>query len=283
MQADSVFLETGDQRLHYYEAGQANMPVIVLLHGGGIDSAKIAWRHLIDPLAKTHHVYALDLPGYGQSDPPTAGTAYTTQYLIDTLGAFVDALGLERFALLGLSMGGATALGYTLAHRECVTQLILVDAYGIQDRVPVQLLSHIALRAPAFVQKLVWSVPRANRLFLWSGLQAIYFNRLALRGEVLADAEESIRLELFYEWLGSEVTPDGTVTNYYSQLEGLYTPTLLIHGQFDPSIPLRWARRAAKTLPNGRLHVILLCGHWPNREKPRAFNRAVLKFLRQHH
>jgi pimeloyl-ACP methyl ester carboxylesterase len=281
MQADSAFIDANGLKLHYYEAGQSGDPVIVLLHGGGIDSAKIAWRHLIAPLAATHHVYALDLPGYGHSDPPNPDTTYTTPFLLDTLAAFINAVGLDQFALLGLSMGGATALGYTLAHRECVTRLILVDTYGIQDSVPVQIFSYLALQAPERVQKLAWRVPRANRLLLWSGLAAIYFNRLALRQEVLVDAEESIRLELFYEWLSSEVTSSGTVTNYYPLLDSLHTPTLLIHGQFDPSIPLKWPRRAAKALPNGKLQVILLCGHWPNREKPQAFNQAVLNFLRR--
>jgi pimeloyl-ACP methyl ester carboxylesterase len=65
----------------------------------------------------------------------------TLENLLDYLGEFVTALGLERVTLCGISMGGAMALGYALRHPENVEKLVLVGSYGLQDRAPVHTLS----------------------------------------------------------------------------------------------------------------------------------------------
>lgn len=266
------------RRLHYYTAGDPDAPPVILLHGGGIDSAKIAWRLLIDPLAETYYVFALDLPGYGKSDPPPR-EPYTTPFLLRTLRDFIETLRFTSVTLVGLSMGGALALGYAVHRPLRVAQLVLVDTYGIQDTAPFHPFARLALRAPVLAQDAVWELTRANRMILWAGLSRIFFNPLAVDPLLLQDAAESIRLELFYEWLNTEITDDGCLTNYTPRLPELNMPTLLVHGRFDPSIPVGWARRAAGMLPYGELVEIPFCGHWPNRERPHRFNRAVLEFL----
>lgn len=278
MNAETHFINVGGLRLHYYAAGAPAAPPVILLHGGGIDSAKMAWGLLLDPLARTHRVYALNLPGYGKSDPPHR-EAYTTRFLVRTLGGFIDALGLAQVSLVGLSMGGATALGYALDNAERVARLVLVNTYGIQDTAPFHPFARLALRAPLLAQDTAWALTRASRPVLWAGLSGIFFNPLAIDPPLLDAAAENVRLECFYEWLGTEITGAGCRTNYTPRLSTLYTPTLLVHGQFDPSIPVNWAQRAARLLPDGELFVVPFCGHWAHRERPHHVNRAVLAFL----
>jgi pimeloyl-ACP methyl ester carboxylesterase len=277
---ESRFATVGGTRLHYLAAGVPGGRVTLLLHGGGIDSAQVSWRHLIPELAALHYVLALDLPGYGRSNPPPPETAYTTEYLVRTALGFLDELGVEQASLVGLSMGGATALGAALTAPERVRRLVLVDSYGLQDRAPYHALSVAALRMPEFVQQVVWGMVRDYPLVMRLGLSAIYHNPLRLTHETLSDAHESIRLELFYQWLQSEVRLFHTRTNYTARLDKLALPVLLVHGQHDRSIPLRWAQRAARRLPQGELVVIPGAGHWPTREQPTAFNAAVLQFLK---
>lgn len=278
---ESCFQVVDGTRLHYLAAGAAGAPPVLLLHGGGIDSAQVSWRYLIPELAQTHRVLALDLPGYGRSSPPPAGTAYTTPYLVRTVRAFLGALGVTRTALAGLSMGGAVALGVTLAAPGLVRRLVLVDSYGLQDYAPLHPLSLLALNLPGFAQRAAWGMVRAYPLVMRLGLSAIYRNPLRLSRETLADATESVRLELFYAWLQSEVGVFRTRTNYSAQLGKLCLPVLIVHGEHDRSIPVYWARRAAGRLPAGRLAVIAGAGHWPTREQPTAFNAVVLPFLRE--
>ena len=275
----SHFQEVNGVKLHYLAAGEPSASPVVLIHGGGIDSAQLSWRHLIPELAQTHRVFAVDLPGYGRSAPPPPDTAYTTGYLVQTVLGFLDALALEDVGLAGLSMGGATALGVTLAASERVRELVLVDSYGLQARAPFHPLSVLALQLPGFVQRIAWRTVRSIPLVMRLSLSAIYHNPLRLSREVLADARESISLELFYEWLRSEIGATGTRTNYTQALPQLTNPVLIVHGQHDPSIPLHWAKQAVERLPNGQLVVIPGCGHWPTREQPTVFNRAVLSFF----
>jgi len=81
-------------------AGSSGSP-IVLLHGGGADSATLSWSLTIEALAQEHCVYAPDLPGYGESDRPDI--AYTTDYYLKFVHDLLDALGLARTSIAGLS------------------------------------------------------------------------------------------------------------------------------------------------------------------------------------
>jgi pimeloyl-ACP methyl ester carboxylesterase len=90
-------------RVHALAGGEDGSPVL-LLHGGGIDSADFTYRFAIGPLSQEHRVFAPDWPGYGRSDKPQV--EYTVPFFIDFLGRLLDALGLERTSLVGLSMGG---------------------------------------------------------------------------------------------------------------------------------------------------------------------------------
>ena len=96
--------------LRVFEAGDGD-PVI-LLHGGGADSSILSWGDVFDPLSRHVHLYALDWPGYGRSEPIEG--VLTGERLVDTLVALIDHLGIARVNLAGISMGGEAALGYAL-------------------------------------------------------------------------------------------------------------------------------------------------------------------------
>jgi pimeloyl-ACP methyl ester carboxylesterase len=74
---EHTWLEVDGLRIHCFVAGQTSSPII-LLHGGGLDSASISWGAEIGPLSARHRVFAPDLPGYGESDKPTVEYTRTT-------------------------------------------------------------------------------------------------------------------------------------------------------------------------------------------------------------
>jgi pimeloyl-ACP methyl ester carboxylesterase len=122
-------------RVHCLTAGGAGSPV-VLLHGGGIDSASFTYGHIIGPLATgAHRFLAPDWPGYGQSDNPNLD--YTMDFYVGFLGRLLDALGLERASLVGISM----------------------DSYGLGSGVPWGRLGYLMVRVP-FVDKLTYALLR---------------------------------------------------------------------------------------------------------------------------
>ena len=103
--------EVDGLRTHYLKAGEGNAPVL-LLHGGGYDSASLSYKHAIGSISRHHQVFAPDWPGYGQSDKPEI--EYSTEYYVGFLGRLMDVLGLKKANLVGISMGGAISLGFSL-------------------------------------------------------------------------------------------------------------------------------------------------------------------------
>src|SRR3990170_241180 len=93
------------------------------------------WSGQLDHLRKSRRAVALDLRGHGKSEAPRNGE-YSIEAQAEDVGAVADALGLERFALVGHSMGAGVALGYAGAHPERVTHLLLADPVGDGTQTP---------------------------------------------------------------------------------------------------------------------------------------------------
>ena len=121
----SRFVIAGGIRFHIRERGQG--PTIVLIHG---QSAHLyLWEAAAELLAKDHHVISLDMPGHGLTGPD-AQERYSFAGLANSVHALVEALGLDRFALAGNSLGGAVSTQYAITHPEKLTALFLLDGIG---------------------------------------------------------------------------------------------------------------------------------------------------------
>src|SRR3989441_4136613 len=112
--------------LHYFCGGSG--PPLVLVHGLG-SSASVEFYYNLEPLAAHHRVFAIDLPGFGRSDKPVL--AYTIDLFVRAVSDLMASEGIERAAVMGVSMGGRVALGLALDSPEKVERLVLVDALGI--------------------------------------------------------------------------------------------------------------------------------------------------------
>ena len=119
-----LFAETPAGRLRYAERG-SDGDAIVLVHGFGGDLDN--WLFNIDALAGSGHVFALDLPGHGQS----VKTPGDLEVLVDALEAFMDTVGTGPAHLVGHSMGGAVSAMLALRHPGKVKSLTLVDSAGL--------------------------------------------------------------------------------------------------------------------------------------------------------
>ncbi|TCP36640.1 pimeloyl-ACP methyl ester carboxylesterase [Sphingomonas sp. BK235] len=115
--------QVGEVEMFYREAGPADAPVVLLLHG--FPSASHMFRDLIPHLADRYRVIAPDLPGFGQTKAPPRGSyAYTFDALAETVGGFVEALGLTRYALYIFDYGAPVGLRLALAHPERVSAIV---------------------------------------------------------------------------------------------------------------------------------------------------------------
>jgi pimeloyl-ACP methyl ester carboxylesterase len=120
-------VQAGDTHWVYYEGGEG--PAIMLLHG--FADSKEVWLETARQLTPHFHLIIPDLPGWGESSR-NAGGNYDIDAQAARLQAFVQALELRRFVLVGHSMGGAIAAVYAAEHPEHVSELALVDAFGLK-------------------------------------------------------------------------------------------------------------------------------------------------------
>lgn len=121
--AQEKFVTVNNLRLRYLDWGTEGKMPLVCLHGH-TGQAHI-WDEFAEAMSPHYHVLALDQRGHGESQ--WADTGYERDRFVEDLAAFVDELGLQRFVLAGLSMGGWHSLLYTPDHQERVERIIIVD------------------------------------------------------------------------------------------------------------------------------------------------------------
>ncbi len=252
------------------EAGPANGPAVLLVHGWAVTA--YLWRHNILPLAAAgYRVIALDLPGHGLSDAPSAPGSYKSerfaQYVIETL----DICGVERAAVAGQSMGGKVVVRVALDAPERVSQLILYGAVGFGLIPPWQALSPLIPTLPGEI--IAKFIPREMVAFV----QHRVYGKLGFFTE--RDVDEywaptqfpaAVRaqfqmLQEFHWGLWDEPT-----------LRRLKTPTHVVFGTRDRTVRPHHAETLARALPNGRITWIADGGHVVMEEAPARINEMLL-------
>jgi pimeloyl-ACP methyl ester carboxylesterase len=227
-----------------HESG-AGTPV-VLIHGLGGSSDW--WRYNIEELAREYRVLAVDLVGFGRNRFFLRRSRLPLRFdeIAALLVRWIETLG-EAVHLVGNSMGGQVAIHVAAARPDLVRSLTLVNSSGIPFEI-----------APgAHIENLI--VPRG----------AMSFATILAR-DLLRAGPTSMTVA-FTHVLRDDVRP---------LLRGLAVPVLLAWGERDPLVPLTYARQMMEIIPNSRLQVIPRAGHIPMWENPRAFNDALLEFLR---
>lgn len=275
----SKWIEIKGVRTHYLSGGISGVPVI-LLHGGVIDSASLSWRPTIEPLASHVHVFALDWPGYGESDKPDI--EYTTDYYISFLREFMHRLGIVKASLVGVSMGGCIALGFALQYPQSLKSLVLVDSYGLQNTAPAHKSSYLLIQMP-LLNKMNWALMKRFRTMTRASLESIFYNPNVISDELVDEVQAELNKsgagKALISCQKSEVLWHGLRTVYIDRLQEIKIPTLIVHGEKDRIVPLECACQAHKLIKDSQLHVIADCGHWPQREKYEEFNRVLFPFL----
>ncbi|MFL6786637.1 MAG: alpha/beta fold hydrolase [Sphingomicrobium sp.] len=120
-----VELKTG-VTLNVAFAGDPSRPAIILLHG--FPESHRTWRELVPRLEGRFHLIMPDQRGFAGSDRPQEVREYETSMLVDDIFALADALGIDRFALVGHDWGGAIAWNAALKHPERLTRLAIINA-----------------------------------------------------------------------------------------------------------------------------------------------------------
>ncbi len=254
---------TDDVSIAWYEAGSADAPPIVLLHGIG-HWARAAWDPLMPELADRYRVIAIDLPGFGDSSKPDAryDLAFFTSVLRELLASELPG----RFALAGNSLGGMIAADYAGAYPERVAALGLIAPAGFLPTLGLvvrafalaPLVERIALPAPG------WMIRRTLDRAVYDPSQLSH----DVRERTYALAQDPLVRRAFGRVYGSARTALWTAPALQRRFARYTGPTLLCWGRHDHYLPIGGLERARRTYPNATVIVIERCGHLPQVEEP---------------
>ncbi len=252
------------------EAGTG--PTLLLVHGFG--GAKEDFDDHVDALAEGHHVVVFDHRGHGESDAPGDAAAYTFERLaLDTL-AVADAVGADRFHLLGHSMGGMVARRIVLAHPARIEALVLMDT----SPGPVPGLDGEILEMGAEIA-LTDGMDELKRIMdAFSPLGTPAYERLLVERPGYREFNDR-------KWATLSATMWSTLArairdqpDELARVGDVRCPTLVIVGEQDEPF-LAVSRRMSEIIPDGELVIVPDAGHSPQFENPAAWRAALVGFL----
>jgi len=246
----------------YLRTGEG--PALVLLHGFTHDSR--VWKPQLDSLSDQFTVIAWDAPGAGQSSDPQ--DTFGIGDWADCLAVFLDAVGVERAHVLGLSWGGLLAQEFYRRHPARVWSLVLADTYAgwkgsLPEPIPEERLAACLRDA---------SLPPSE------------FVPMYLPGMFSESASPTVREELAS--IMSDFHPDGfrlmatalAHADTRDLLSNIRVPTLLVWGDADTRSPMTVAHQMHDAIPGARRVVIPGAGHVSNLEQPARFDAEVRNF-----
>ncbi len=269
-------IDVGGLPARHLTAGEG--PPLVLLHALG--ESALDWRWVLPALARTHRVYALDLPGFGYSAKPSV--EYSPAFFARFVGTYLDALGLEHAAVVGNSLGGLAALRLALSEPSRVSALGLVASAGLGREVTY------ALRLPTLPgygeAAVAWGkTPLGAFQRAWSRVPLLFGHPERVPAEWITEQTEIAQLPGFTQAtmvaLRAQVDLGGQREVLVDQLPHLQVPTLVVWGERDRVFPVSQARAAVARLKEGFLSLIPDCGHMPHVERPDRFVAALNEFL----
>ncbi|MFF8596816.1 alpha/beta fold hydrolase [Streptomyces sp. NPDC015220] len=259
-------LPTADGRLAYRETGSG--PSLVFLHGGFVDHRM--WQEQLPAFAPSHRVIAFDARGHGGSDNATGPFRP-----VDDLAALLRALDAAPAVLVGVSMGGATAVDCALEHPELV-RAVVVSGVGTSE--------------PVFEGPWELDVFAAQGQALAAGDAAAWvdaFQRFTAGphrdlAEVDPGVVRRVR-EMALGTLGKHAPgePDHRVpvTATWERAAGIAVPVCAINGALDSPDHLAMAHRLTGLVRDGRTVTVPDTAHYPNMEDPARFNARLTSFL----
>ncbi|HTV19529.1 MAG TPA: alpha/beta fold hydrolase [Polyangiaceae bacterium] len=266
-----------DGRMHYVDEGSGE-PVL-FVHG--TPTWSFEYRGLIQPVRGFRRAIAPDHLGFGLSERPEH-FEYTPEAHARALAAFVDRLGLERFALVVHDFGGPIALPLALAQPERISRLVVINSFLWPLDADKALAKNAQLAASELGRMLYRHLNAPLRLVMPSA----FFDRNKLTPDLHrqylsvfpdGDSRERVLWQLARCLLGSG--------DFYARLwqrrEALRgIPALIVWGMQDPAFNPQHLRRWQRALPDAEVLDVGDAGHWPHEEQPQLVGDAVRRFLR---
>lgn len=254
---ESCFVPTRFGQTHLLMCGKVDAPPLVLVHGAGINA--LLWVPQVEALAEHFRIYMPDIPGEGGKSQPVHMSRRNDDH-INWLTDVLDAVGLERPVIGGISLGGWLALMMGFRRPERISRIIALCPAGI---------SRVSLR---FVLNVAPITVLPSRATAEQFLRGMTYKKNPLNAE-------------FVDWVTtifSNVRMNSSIPRRFSdaELKRIQVPTLIMLAEHEILHKARpTAQRARRLLPHAQIEVVPECSHSLNSERTEIVNEKLLEFL----
>ena len=251
----------------YVKQGSGRTPIL-LIHG--FDSSVLEFRRLLPLLCGDNETWAVDLLGFGFTDR-LSGIAYSPTAIKTHLYYFWKSLINQPVILVGASMGGATAIDFTLTYPEVVKKLVLIDSAGLTGGSPLS-----KLMFPPFdylATQFLSNLKVRDRVSRFG-----YKNQSLASIDALCCGALHLQMPSWHQALIAFTKSGGYSAFRFQSLSQIVQPTLILWGDSDKILGTGDATRFKRAIPHSTLIWIQNCGHLPHLEQPQITAQHILDF-----
>ncbi len=260
-----------------------NATPLILLHGGGVDSALVSFGSALVALGQRRRVIAPDLPGYGETEFPESD--FSIPWYSDWVDDLIRGHGFDWVDVAGLSLGGWITLEVAISHPDAVRRIVAINPGGITEKFKFMCTAKWVADRPRLAHRMnTCSVSMGHRLVrlqLRAGLGMKNGSGLTdeLIDAVIISGKRPHAGEAFAATQRWALNAGSGGLSIVSRLPQIRAKTLILAGSDDPLVPVADSIRASQLVSDGDVLVLEPCGHWLVRECPTEFVHAVNRFL----
>ncbi len=263
------FFNANGLKLHFLEWGNADAPAIVCIHG--LSGNAHNFDNLASRFSDRFRVLCIDVRGRGDSDWSSQG-AYTVDDYVSDLESFIEFVGLEKFSLIGISMGARIAMHYAASHSDRLKHLVLDDIGPEDEKGPGmdRIIQNGATRPDSFssieeaTAYRARTLPSFSRLTASEQLERISHDVREHNGRWVFK-NDPLSLKAVRANVEGEATP-----RLWQVLQALPCPSLVVWGTESEILSGAQARRMVETMTSAELVVVKGSPHAPSLSEPEA-------------
>ena len=263
--------------VHYTDEGPSDGPVMLMVHG--LASSLETWTAWKEEFLHDYRVIRVDLPGHGLTRV-LGTTDLTTSGLVDFLDRFATQLDLEKFTLVGVSLGGHLGWEYALRFPDRLHALVMVAPAGamIEASSYLETTDGQSWIGNDMVRRFLATLDPAPAIR--SGLEAAFSTPDMVSSELVEQYSELARAPGHRSaLLQIAARPDRAHEDALSRVRGVSVPVFVLHGDLDAVIPVTHGQQIAAAIEGARFSVMTGVGHLPQEERPSESADRVLDFL----
>lgn len=261
-------------RIHYKDEGNKEGKVLVLVHG--FADSLFTFDYMIPELENEFRLVRMDFPAFGLTGKVPSNN-YGPEAFVKVIHEVTNNLGIQKFSIIGNSLGGSAAWRYALNYPEQLEGLILIAAAGIKNEEDKERkLAPKAVNSPLTGWLFRYVMPK---FMIGNILKNVFVDESLITSKNVDRFHDFLILEGSREAIISMSTSGGYKNNSKVEIRNITTPTLIIHGANDNIIPVRTHEYFLSEIVNSKALIYDGVGHIPMLEAPIRTSKDIKEFM----